>query len=210
MNVIVIGAREDGHAKVVASIILQLKKFKLVGFVDDDASKKGKKILGKPVLGGMNDLKAICKKNKITGAIVAIGDNKKRRELAALLQASNIKLINAIHPTVHLDPDVRVGAGNYFGQGVIIITGSVIGNCVNLHTGTTIDHDNIIEDGANLGPGVHTAGRVKIRQNAFLGTGTIVIPDVEIGESVVAGAGTVIISNLKANSKVVGNPAREL
>ena len=66
----------------------------------------------------------------------------------------------------------------------------------------------MIEDGANLGPGVHTAGRVHIGQDAFLGTGTLVIPDGIVGAGAITGAGTVVIRPVDAYTKVVGNPAR--
>ncbi|MGL4598109.1 MAG: acetyltransferase, partial [Bacteroidia bacterium] len=77
-------------------------------------------------------------------------------------------------------------------------------------TGATIDHDNLVEDGANLGPGVHTAGRVKIGRDAFLGTGAIVIPDGSIGEGAIVGAGTVVIRPIDAFTKVVGVPAKTI
>ncbi|MBK6882876.1 MAG: hypothetical protein IPH05_08020 [Flavobacteriales bacterium] len=51
------------------------------------------------------------------------------------------------------DQDVRIGQGCYIGQGAILVTGTVVGDHVNIHTGATIDHDNVIEDGANIGPG---------------------------------------------------------
>jgi acetyltransferase EpsM len=79
---------------------------------------------------------------------------------------------------------------------------------VNIHTGTTIDHDNHIESGANLGPGVHTAGRVHIEKDAFLGAGTIVIPDGRIGEGSITGAGAVVIGILPSNITAVGVPAK--
>jgi acetyltransferase-like isoleucine patch superfamily enzyme len=119
-----------------------------------------------------------------------------------------LELINAIHPTVHIDSEVSFGKGNVFCQGVIIVTGTKIGNCINIHTGATVDHDNIIEDGANLGPGVHTAGRVTICKDAFLGTGTVVIPDGIVGEGAITGAGTVVIRPVDPYTKVVGVPAK--
>lgn len=118
------------------------------------------------------------------------------------------ELVNAIHPTVCCDPDVRIGKGCYIGQGVILVTGTSVGDCVNIHTGATIDHDNVIEDGANIGPGVHTAGRVRVEQDAFLGTGTLVIPDASIGRGAVCGAGTVVLDRVEPFTKVVGAPPR--
>lgn len=208
MKVLIIGARADGHAKVVLEI-LQAMKHTVVGFIDDNSAKKGNKIRGIAVLGTMSEIKSIAKKHKANGAIVAIGDNPMRRKLSAEIEKAGLKLINAIHPTVHFDSDVKIGKGCYIGQGVIAVTGTKIGNCVNVHTGATIDHDNVIEDGANLGPGVHTAGRVKIGRDAILGTGAIVIPDGEVGENAIVGAGAVVLGKIKANTKVVGVPAKE-
>jgi len=208
MKILIIGARADGHAKVVLEI-LQTMKHIVVGFIDDDMSKKGNKIRGISVLGLMSEIKMIAKKHKATGAIVAIGDNPMRRKLSSDIERAGLKLVNAIHPTVHFDSDVKIGNGCYIGQGVIAVTGTKIGNCVNIHTGATIDHDNVIEDGANLGPGVHTAGRVKIGKDAILGTGAIVIPDGVVESGATVGAGAVVIRTVKANTKVMGVPARE-
>jgi len=208
--VVIIGARADGHAKVVLEILKAGKKYDVIGFIDDDPKKKDTSIKGLKVIGNTDDLLKLKKAKKIKGAIVAIGDNPMRRKLSEKIIKSGLDLINAIHPTVYKDPDVKIGNGCYIGQGVIIVTGTIIGNCVNIHTGATIDHDNIIEDGANMGPGVHTAGRVKIGRDAFLGTGAIVIPDASIGQNTIVGAGAVVINHLPANVTAVGVPAKAI
>ncbi len=209
-KVVIIGARADGHAKVVLEILLAQGIFEVAGFIDDNPAQKETSIRNYRVLGSMKELPEIAGKLQITCGIVAIGHNSMRRKLGIDLGKMGLELINAIHPTVHLDSDVILGKGIYLGQGVIIVTGSRIGDSVNIHTGATIDHDNFIGDGANLGPGVHTAGRVRIEKDAFLGTGTLVIPDGVIGEGAITGAGTVVIRPVEPHTKVVGNPARIL
>lgn len=208
ISTVIIGARADGHAKVVLEIIKAGNKYNVVGLIDDDPKKKGREIKGVKVIGATDDLRRLKQENGIEAAIVAIGDNPMRRKLSDKIIQSGLELINAIHPTAYMDPDVKIGQGCYIGQGVIIVTGTVIGNCVNIHTGATVDHDNIIEDGANLGPGVHTAGRVKIKRDAFLGTGAIVIPDGSVGEGSVVGAGGVVINQLPAGVTAVGVPVK--
>jgi sugar O-acyltransferase (sialic acid O-acetyltransferase NeuD family) len=205
---IIIGARKDGHAKVVLEILNAGKKYKVVGFVDDDPTKIGMDIKGVKVIGNVKQLKDFKKKLGIKAGIVAIGDNPMRRKLSEKVVEAGLELINAIHPTVIKDQDVKIGKGCYIGQGVILVTGTQIGNCVNIHTGATIDHDNIIEDGANLGPGVHTAGRVKIGRDAFLGTGAIVIPDGVVGKGSIIGAGGVVIDTIPPNVTAVGVPVK--
>ena len=204
---LIIGARADGHAKVVLEILKAGKKYEVVGFIDDDASKLGAEIKGLKVIGNTDELAIFKKSLRIECAIVAIGNNPLRRKLSQKIIDSGLELINAIHPTAYFDPDVEIGNGCYIGQGVIVVTGTKIGNSVNIHTGATIDHDNIIEDGANLGPGVHTAGRVKIGRDAFLGTGAIVIPDGYVGERSVIGAGSVVLKHIPSNVTAVGIPA---
>jgi sugar O-acyltransferase (sialic acid O-acetyltransferase NeuD family) len=183
-------------------------KYKVIGFVDDDKSKIGTEIKGIKIIGNTNDLTRFKNELGVKAGIVAIGNNPMRRQLSEKIIQSGIELINAIHPTVHIDSDVIIGKGCYIGQGVIIVTGTRIGNCVNIHTGATIDHDNTIENGANLGPGVHTAGRVKIGKDAFLGTGAIVIPDGSVGENSIIGAGGVVINAIPANVTAVGVPVK--
>jgi sugar O-acyltransferase (sialic acid O-acetyltransferase NeuD family) len=208
MNIVIIGARKDGHANVVLEIILAMKQFEVAGFIDDDPAKLGQLIRGYPILGGMKDIPQLMKEKKVQGAIVAIGDNPGRRLLAAQAENMGLELINAIHPTVHIDSEVSLGKGICLCQGVIVVTGTRIGNCVNIHTGATIDHDNVIEEGANLGPGVHTAGRVKIRRDAFLGVGAVVIPDGEVGEGAIIGAGSVVVKPIPPFVTAVGVPAK--
>ncbi len=208
MKVVIIGARADGHGKVVLEILEAMTNIQVAGFLDDNPTKTNINIRGYPVLGTTDDLAAFRVHHGLAGAIVAIADNARRREIAAKVRASGLQLVNAIHPTVHLDSDVELGEGNVLCQGVIIVAGTRIGNCVNIHTGATIDHDNIIEDGANIGPGVHTAGRVHVGRDAFIGTGAVFIPDVSIGEGVIVGAGAVVIHCVPTGDKVVGVPAR--
>jgi UDP-perosamine 4-acetyltransferase len=208
MKCLIVGARADGHAKVVLEVLRAEGNHEVAGFIDDDPEKQGHAIKELRVIGTMGDVPRLMKERGIAAGIVAIGDNPRRRELSARLKAFGLQLVSTIHPTVHRDDDVSVGDGCYIGQGVILITGTRVGDCVNIHTGATIDHDNVIEDGANIGPGVHTAGRVTIEQDVFLGAGTIVIPDTSVGRGAICGAGTVVIRRVEPFTKVVGNPAR--
>lgn len=210
MKTVIIGARADGHAKVVLEILWAVGGIEVVGFLDDDPAKHGSRVLDVPVLGGSNLIPELHAKQVVQAAIVAVGDNPARRRLASAVRATGLRLINAVHPTVHLDKHVRLGEGNVLCQGVIVVTGTTIGDCANVHTGATIDHDNTIADGANLGPGVHTAGRCRIEEDAFLGGGAVLIPDMVVGRGAFVGAGAVVVRPVPPGDKVVGVPARSI
>ncbi|MFF2588512.1 hypothetical protein ACFVSS_11545 [Peribacillus butanolivorans] len=49
-----------------------------------------------------------------------------------------------------------------------------IGEGCIINTGSTIDHDNYIEDYVHISPGVQVAGTVTIGQGSWLGIGSIV------------------------------------
>lgn len=210
MRVFIVGARADGHGKVVLEILQAMNCFDIVGFVDDDPSKANLTIRGLGVIGTTRDFGRLRQDHGIQGGVVAIANNSRRRQLGEMIMHADLDLINAIHPTAHVDSDVSLDRGIVLCQGVVVVAGTRIGNCVNIHTGATVDHDNIIKDGANLGPGVHTAGRVEIGMDAFLGTGAAIIPDIIVGDGAVVGAGAVVIRPVDPFDKVVGVPARSI
>lgn len=209
MKVVIIGARPDGHAKVVLDIFEKNGQYEVIGFLDDDPNKWGIHIRNIRVLGEIS-LLASLRRKEIEGAIVAIGNNETRRRLGAEAQKAGFEIVNAIHPTVITARDVSIGKGVVICAGAIINPGSKIGNYVTINTSATIDHDNVLEDGVNVSPGAHTSGRVYIREDAFIGTGGIIIPDICIGKGAVVGAGAVVIGDVKDYDVVAGVPARSI
>lgn len=207
-RIFIVGARPDGHGKVVLEILQAMGCYDIAGFIDDDPAKRDLRIRGLGVLGGMDELDALVQRYALTGGIVAFANNPQRRALGRRILDAGLELVNAIHPTVHLDSDVVLGRGIVLCQGVIIVAGTRVGDSVNIHTGSTIDHDNVIEDGANIGPGVHTAGRVRIGRDAFIGTGASFIPDVVVGQASIVGAGAAVIRDVPDRVTVVGVPAK--
>lgn len=79
MDIVIIGA--GGHGKVVLDIVQCAGEHRVVGFVDADPSLQGMKVSGVFVLGAMNHLLKL-KQQKVRGAIVAVGDNRVRVQLA--------------------------------------------------------------------------------------------------------------------------------
>ncbi|GAB4411971.1 MAG: acetyltransferase [Bacteroidia bacterium] len=210
MNIVIAGARADGQAKVVLEIVQAEGKHRVLGFIDDDPAKLGMKIRGLPVLGGMDALPRLIGELDLGGGIAALGNCPVRRRLGQELKALGLALITTIHPTAQLDSDVVVGEGVVVSPGVCVVTGTQIGDSVNILTGATIDHDNRIADGVVISPGVHTSGRVQIGRDVFVGTGAIFLPDAEVGEGAFVGAGAVVLRQVPAGETWAGVPARRL
>jgi acetyltransferase-like isoleucine patch superfamily enzyme len=94
--------------------------------------------------------------------------------------------------------------------GSVVGPNSTVGRFCIVNTCASIDHDNVLEDGVNLSPGVHFAGDVICREDAFIGTGASAIPGVRIGRRAVVGAGATVITDVPDDTTVVGTPARPL
>ncbi|MDV7137750.1 acetyltransferase [Maribacter sp. TH_r10] len=196
---IVLGA--GGHGKVVASILIQ-NEIDVFGFYDDNEEYQGKSFMGIPVLGKISDLKS----DKNVHAIIAIGDNSRRKELA---QKFDFYWINAIHPFTSIDPSAKIGVGNVICAGVIIQRGSRLGNHNIVNTKTSLDHDCTVTNYCHMAS-ANVAGSVNLKEGAFLALNSSVLPNLNIGEWSIVGAGAVVIKDISPNKVAIGVPAKEV
>lgn len=205
---LILGA--GGHGRVVLDILLQAGRYRVAAFLDNNPAIHGRRIDGIPVHGGVDDLPRVCRELRITGIIIAIGDNGTRRGLARQLDLSGIELINAVHPSAALAHNVTLGRNVVVASGVVVCAHCQIGDSVILNTGCIIDHQTMIGEGSHICPGVRIAGRVKVESGAFVGIGATIIPKVTIGCESIVGAGAVVIEDVPSLATVVGVPARAI
>jgi len=200
MTLAILGA--GGHAKSIFDII----KNKRVYFFDKSKKKfkVGNKIFN--VIGSHNSIYNY--KKKISKVIVAIGDNKIRKNYYLILKKKNFKFKTLIHPKSYSGFGSIIGEGSMIMQGSFINTDSIIGkNCI-INSNASIDHDCIIKDHTHICPGVIIAGNVKIGKNCWIGLGAKIIENCIIGDNVFVAAGTLVTKNIKSNAFVKGVPAR--
>jgi len=78
-NLLIIGAGDCGE-KIYREIRDNARlRYNVMGFLDDDSAKVGKKIHGVPVLGKIGDIKAIAKRIKAAEALIAIPSASSRQ-----------------------------------------------------------------------------------------------------------------------------------
>ena len=205
MDIIIAGA--GGHGKIVLDILRAAGQHNILGFLDADTGLHNTTVAGLPVLGHLNLLPKL-KSQGLTGAIVAIGDNRTRRSYAQKLTAAGLTLINAIHPSAIISPSAKLGHNLVIAPGVIICAEASIADSVILNTACTIDHECSIAEAVHISPGAHLAGRVTVQQNAFIGIGVNILPCLTIGQSATIGGGALVRTDIPPHSTAVGVPAR--
>ncbi len=198
-GIAILGA--GGHAKVVASTLLAVGH-EVVGFYDDDPHRWGQSIFNIPIIGAISDLT----RNKCSQAIIGIGDNKRRQELATKM---DLDWITVIHPFAWVHPEVPIGVGTVICAGAVVQPGARIGAHVILNTKASVDHDCYVGDYVHIAV-AHLAGGASAEEGVFLALGSTVLPGLIVGAWAHLGAGAVATKNIPAGSTAVGSPARVL
>jgi len=207
-KIIIIGA--SGIGKEVLMTLYDcnknLKKFEILGFVDDDQKLWNKTINEIPVLGGIEWIFKNIEKS--FACIIAIGDPLSRQKIVNKLKDKKIEFALLIHPSANISKFSTIGKGCVIQPGVHIMPDTRIGDFVYVNFDSSIAHDTIIENFVTISPGVHINGNTKIGMLTDIGTGTVMKQNIEIGKKCVIGAGTVLINNVPDNSLFVGVPGK--
>ena len=205
MKTVIIGS--GGHARVIFEILSYDRNIEVVAFVDSVIRGSDEKIMDISVLGDHSVLPKLFKSG-VKGAIIGVGDNNIRKAHFEKIDNMGAELVNAIHPTVHIAHNAKIGRGVVIVTGATIATGVEIGNNVIVNTGAIIEHEDILEDHVHIAPGTVLAGRVTVKEGAFVGAGTVIKEYVTIGANATIGAGSVVLEDISDNAVAVGAPAK--
>lgn len=189
-----------GHAKVVIGTA-EDAGYEVGAVFDDREDLWGRTVLGYSIEGPIGEASI----EPFDGALIAVGTNASRRDIAARIDAPWATLV---HPSVRLHRSVSLGSGTVVFAGVVLQPDTHIGEHCIVNTSATVDHDCRIGDFCHVAPGVHLAGSVRVGEGCLVGIGAALVPAVAVGEWSVIGAGAVVVSDVLAGVTVVGIPAR--
>lgn len=199
-KVIIIGASEQG--KVIADIVLS-NGDEIVGFLDDDTSKK--EMIGYQVLGVASDYKQYTE----CSFIVGIGNASIRERIANNMQG--VKWYTAIHPTAIISKmGASIGEGTVVMAGAIVNPGANIGKHCIINSGSIVEHDNVIADYVHISVGAKLAGTVHVGERTWVGIGSVISNGVHVCADCMLGAGTVVVKDIVERGTYVGVPSRKV
>jgi len=151
-NIILIGGGNQAHYTI--DIIEKEGKYNIIGIIDSiheiDSDRFGYKILGR-----QENISQLIKKYDIEGGVISIGDNWGRYHVynQILELAPTFKFVNAIHPSVIIGNNVKLGIGIVAMAGCIFNPKSTIGDFTFFATGAQIEHDCQIGDFSSISAG---------------------------------------------------------
>ncbi|MEK4201688.1 acetyltransferase [Cytobacillus sp. FSL K6-0265] len=202
-NLLIIGA--SGHGKVVADIALKMNKWQNIAFLDDDKSLKSS--MGLEVIGTSDDVFSHLAEYEV---FVGIGNNGTRQRIHEMLETVEASIPVLIHPNAVIGNQVEIEHGTVVMAGAVVNCCTKIGKSCIINTGSTIDHDNCIEDFVHISPGAHLAGTVKVGQGTWLGIGSVVSNNINITNGCTVGAGAVVVKDISKPGIYIGVPVRRV
>ena len=93
-NVLIYGAGESGVLLVKESRINPNFPYRIVGFLDDNPNKKGGKVYGLKVLGGLEDVEKIIEKNDVSKIIISMPSVEQSKISNILKELNKLKDIS--------------------------------------------------------------------------------------------------------------------
>ena len=93
-NVLIYGAGESGVLLVKESRINPNFPYRIVGFLDDNPNKKGGKVYGLKVLGGLEDVEKIAEKNDVSKIIISMPSVEQSKISNILKELNKLKDIS--------------------------------------------------------------------------------------------------------------------
>ncbi|MCY7781458.1 MULTISPECIES: acetyltransferase [unclassified Bacillus (in: firmicutes)] len=203
-NVAIVG--DGGHGKVIRELINARSDTRLAAVLDDKfrTFEAGEEWFTGPP-------EAVSEVRRLVPDVlflIAIGNNRVRKQVAERLDLKKEDFITLIHPSAIVSKSAVIGEGTVIMAGAIIQADARIGAHCIINTGAVAEHDNQIGDYVHLSPRVTLSGAVAVQEGAHVGTGAAVIPQLTIGSWSIVGAGSAVIRSIPDRVTVAGAPAR--
>jgi sugar O-acyltransferase (sialic acid O-acetyltransferase NeuD family) len=181
------------------------ERFEIAGFLDDNpAALAGHGDVGATVVGGI----AAAAPAAGDRYVLAVGDPRLRKRLAALLGGRGARFVSIVHPRAWVARESVLGDGVVVGPLSYVGPGARLADHVLVNPQVAVAHDVQAGRWSVFSPMCAANGAVVVGDGGFLGTHATVLPGRTIGAWAYVGAGALVNRDVDAGAKVVGVPAR--
>lgn len=198
----------SGHAKVVLDAIEKTGTHRVAALVvKGDAA--GTSVFGYRVVGDGEDLPSLLRDRHVEGAVVAIGDNWRRHEVARAVRERfpGIAFPPVVHPGAHVARGATIGEGAVLLAGVVVNSDARVGEFCLLNTNASLDHDSKMDLASSLGPNAAVGGGASIGAFSAVAMGATVLQNRRVGEHAVVGAQALVLGDVPSHTVAWGTPA---
>ena len=197
-KIILIGA--GGQAKSCLDVILLTKKFKILGFIDQN---KKINILNYKDLGDEKYLKKL--NNKSYYLHISLGFikfPKKRIKIFNEFRKLNFKFPKIISPKAYVSKNAKILDGTIVHHNVVINFEAEIGSNNIINTSAIIEHGVKIGNNCHISTRTVINGDVVVQDNTFIGSGAVIREGVNIGRNCFIGMGQIVTKNIPNNTVI--------
>lgn len=201
----IIGA--GGHSRVVISLLRSLPKWDPQIIIDINFSGQEETIMGIPVVGGLDDLKAYT---EIKTCLIAIGNNSERRAIFERLLADGYSIPSVVSPTAFVDETAQLGVGVFVGPLSFLGPMATVDDNSILNTGSVVEHESKVGKHSHIAPNATIAGRCIIGDEVLVGLNATLLPNVSVVSKSTVGAMSLMTKSTTTEGTFIGVPARPI
>jgi len=161
-RILIIGA---GTFSTEVEELAMLLGYNEIFFLDDYA-------LSPSVIGKIKDMGS--KRKEFNTAIVALGNNEKRKEYHNLLKSYNYNIPVLIHPTAYVSPEAQICSGCIIRSHAVVSRHARLGESVIVNVGGLVDHHCEIGNFSHVLMGAVVRNGVKIPEGSWINANEVV------------------------------------
>jgi sugar O-acyltransferase (sialic acid O-acetyltransferase NeuD family) len=181
----------------------------VLGWVDEDPSRKGERVEELPILGTPAD---VCQ--EFSGADIffhcAIGHNFHRQRVVGVFERAGFEAATLIDPSAVVAASAKIAPGTYVGPLVTIASRAHLGRHVLVNYNASVGHHAQCGDFSQICPGARISGHSRLGEGTFIGSNGVVAPKVSVAEWARVGANSFARHDVASQVTAVGVPARPI
>ena len=199
-----------GHARFVLATLNSAKQT-IKGLITlDDSYNSDERILDHHIIGMLGDLPRFFTEG-YKSLVLAVGDNKVRKEIYDEWVEFGFLFPTVIHPDTFVDLSSSIGNATIVGPKVVIGAGVTIGENNIINSACIVEHETVIGSHCHVAPGAVICGRTVLGDEIMVGANATIIDNRNVANKTLIGAVTTLIRSVSIEWEIlVGSSARKI